>query len=33
MLAASGKGESRVLALSMNIAVGNCAVADVHCCR
>ncbi|WP_423212795.1 Ms4533A family Cys-rich leader peptide [Mycobacterium talmoniae] len=30
MLAASGNGECHILAL---IAVGNCAVADVHCCR
>ncbi|WP_365998642.1 Ms4533A family Cys-rich leader peptide [Mycolicibacterium sp.] len=30
MHAASGSGEGHVLAL---IAVGNCAVADVHCCR
>ncbi|MGH3561443.1 MAG: Ms4533A family Cys-rich leader peptide [Mycobacterium sp.] len=30
MLTASGDGECHVLAL---IAVGNCAVADVHCCR
>ncbi|WP_422206292.1 Ms4533A family Cys-rich leader peptide [Mycobacterium sp.] len=30
MLAASGSTECHVLAL---IAVGDCAVADVHCCR
>ncbi|WP_349816660.1 Ms4533A family Cys-rich leader peptide [Mycobacterium antarcticum] len=30
MYAAPGTTESHVLAL---IAVGNCAVADVHCCR
>ncbi|WP_372512644.1 Ms4533A family Cys-rich leader peptide [Mycobacterium yunnanensis] len=30
MHAASSSAESHVLAL---IAVGNCAVADVHCCR
>ncbi|WP_428844332.1 Ms4533A family Cys-rich leader peptide [Mycolicibacter sinensis] len=30
MFAASGNHECYVLAL---IAVGNCAVADVHCCR